>query len=81
MTSLAPTREAFDDWRDEAALQGKDLIIQDEWNAIKRVSDQFESVTLLDEITPTRFGKPLLRYKLYLGAGYKGLPQAEPGAE
>lgn len=81
VTSLAPTREAFDDWRDEAALQGKDLIIQDEWNAIKRVSDQFESVTLLDEITPTRFGKPLLRYKLYLGAGYKGLPQAEPGAE
>ena len=81
VTSLAPAHEAFDDWRDEAALQGKDLIIHDEWNAIGHIEKQFDSVTLLDEITPTRFGRPLIRYRLYLGKGYKGLAGTDGSGE
>lgn len=81
VTSLAPAHDAFDDWRDEAALTGKDFIIHDEWNSIGQVEAQFDSVTLLDEITPTRFGQPLIRYRLYLGEGYKGLAVAAAGGE
>jgi hypothetical protein len=78
VTSLAAVHDAFDDWRDEAALQGKDLIIHDEWGAIGSIADQFESVTKLEDITVTRFGVPIITYALHLGRGYKGLPARAP---
>jgi len=80
VTSLAPPQEAFDDWRDDEALQGKSLIIHDEFGAIGTVTDQFEAVTLLETLVPTRFGMPLIPYEFYLGTGYRGLsaPQGQP---
>jgi hypothetical protein len=74
VTSLAPVHDAYDDWRDEAALADRDLIIHDEWGAIGLVTDQFQSVIHLEDITVTRFGVPIMRYSLHLGRGYKGLP-------
>lgn len=76
VTSLAPVRDTYDDWRDEAALFGRDLIVHDEWGATGLIAEQFESMTHLEDITVTRFGQPIISYSLWLGQGYKGLPAA-----
>jgi hypothetical protein len=74
VTALAPTHDSFDDWRNEAALAGRDLIVHDEWGATGLLTNKFESVIHLEDLTVTRFGVPIMRYSLHLGRGYKGLP-------
>lgn len=73
VTTLASAHDSFDEWRDEAGLKGRDIVIHDEWGHIDRVADQFETIEDLGTIEVSRFGKTIIVYALHLGRGYRGL--------
>lgn len=73
VTALERQHDAYDEWRDDAALLGKDIIVNDEWGA-GELKPQFDEVVFLEDIVVTRFGRPITKYPVYLGKGYRGLP-------
>lgn len=82
VTSLSTARDAFDYWRDDAALEGKDaIIVGDKWRPVtERFERNFESVTLLETVRVVRFGKRIDAYRIYLGKGFSAASQAEKSA-
>lgn len=79
VTSLSGARDAFDYWRDNAALDGKDaIIVADKWRSVTDgFARNFQSVTLLETISIERFGKRIDTYRIYLGKGFSAASQAE----
>ena len=79
VTSLSSSQDAFDFWRDDAALDGKDaIIVGDKWRSVTDGFERnFESVTLLETIRIERFGKRIDTYRIYLGKGFSAASQAE----
>jgi len=72
VTSLAPRRDAFDDWFDAAAHAGDTaIIVADRWRPLSpRIAAHFASVSEVETVEVTRFGRPLTRYRLYVGRQY-----------
>lgn len=69
VVSLATRHDAFDDWFDAAAHAGDTaIIVADRWRPLPgRVASRFASVSEAETVEVMRFGRPLARYRLYVG--------------
>ncbi|HHY49247.1 MAG TPA: hypothetical protein GYA10_05820 [Alphaproteobacteria bacterium] len=77
VTSLAPSIDQFDFWRDEEALRGQDIVIVDEFgNGPAAFAPRFERVEVLEQFTVELFGTPLASYPILIGRDYR--PQPRP---
>jgi hypothetical protein len=72
VTSLTAKVDQYDFWRDEAVLEGKDLVFVDEFGlGASGFADRFAAVEPLETFTISLHGAPFKTYPLYLGHGYK----------
>jgi 4-amino-4-deoxy-L-arabinose transferase-like glycosyltransferase len=73
VTSLAPRRDAFDDWFDASAHAGQNaLILADRWRSLPdSTARHFDSVEEVGSLRIVRFGARVDTYRFYLGTGYK----------
>jgi 4-amino-4-deoxy-L-arabinose transferase-like glycosyltransferase len=74
VTSLAPGRDAYDDWFDAAAHRGQDaIIVADRWRPLQSaVAARFASVETVQSLPVVRFGHTLDTYTIYLARGFAG---------
>ncbi len=69
---ISSRKSAFDFWRDEAALAGRDaIIVTNEWHPLSaEITARFAEVQKLETRTVQRFGTDITSYSYYLGIDY-----------
>lgn len=70
---LSPRRSAFDDWRDEEDLLGRDAVLITDrqarmWSGL---ASAFRDVKRLGTVETARLGVPMKPWELWLGSGYR----------
>ncbi len=70
---LSSRKSAFDFWRDETVLAGRDaIILTNEWHPLSpEITGRFAKVQRLETRTVQRFGAEVATYTFYLGTGYR----------
>lgn len=73
VTSLSPKSDAFDFWRDDEALAGATaVIVADRWRALSAdVRAHFDRIEAAGGVDVQRLGRPIDRYEVYVGTGYR----------
>src|SRR5690606_25387430 len=72
VTSLSPAIDQYDFWRDEEALDGRNMVVVDEFGVgAAGFAPMFEQVEVLEAYEIVLFGKPLRSYNILLGRGYR----------
>lgn len=76
VAAIADRHDQYDYWFDpEAHLGQSALIVSDPQIGVRQIEPYFDSLERLEDIAFERFGKVIYRARIYLGTGFRGLPQ------
>lgn len=73
VTALSSRHDQYDYWFDPAAHKGEDaIIVSDPQLGLREVSGRFDSITPLETVPFSRFGKTIYAPTIYLGTNFHG---------